>query len=145
MYLTKRTTDKSIQNLINGLFNHDFNVNTNGLNVFKSIPPVNIADLENEFIIELAIPGVDKKSVIVDIDDHTLTISREKEETTTEGETEKTFTRKEFNFDTFKRSFSIPETVDIAGIEAKFKNGILAITLPKKEEAKAIKRTVKIS
>ena len=70
-------------------------------------------------------------------------VASENEENNTENETK--FTRKEFNFSSFRRSFTLPENVNVEDVNATYNNGVLEITLPKKEEEKALKRMVEIS
>ncbi|MCR9062506.1 MAG: Hsp20/alpha crystallin family protein [Cytophagales bacterium] len=99
-----------------------------------SVPAVNVKEDGESFNIELAAPGVKKEDFKINVDEKLLTISSEvkKEET----EEKDNYTRKEFNYSSFTRSFTLPKTVDIEKIEASHENGVLHITLPKKEEAK---------
>lgn len=113
--------------------------------VQKAVPPVNIKETEQEFTIELIAPGLKKEDFNIELDNDLLTVSAEIKSEKTEQEEGK-FTRREFSFSSFKRSFSLPETVKEEGINASYQNGILAITLPKKEEAlPKAKRLVEIS
>lgn len=97
----------------------------------QSFPAVNVLETEESFQIELAAPGLKKEDFKVNIHENTLTISTEK---TTEATGK--YTRREFNFSTFKRSFTLPKTVDSEQIVATYTDGILGLVLPKKEEAK---------
>lgn len=113
--------------------------------VQKAVPPVNIKETEQEFTLELIAPGLKKEDFNIELDNDLLTVSSEIKSEKTEQEEGK-FTRREFSFSSFKRSFSLPETVKEEGINASYQNGILAITLPKKEEAlPKAKRLVEIS
>lgn len=105
-----------------------------GLENYKStFPPVNIQETETGFELELSVPGRKKEDFNVEIDEHILTISSEtKKEEEVKGEN---YTRKEFSYSSFKRAFTLPETVNEEGIKASYENGILSFTLPKKEEA----------
>jgi HSP20 family protein len=99
-----------------------------------SFPAVNVLESEDSFKIELAAPGLKKEDFKVNIHENTLTISTEKK-----SETEETvgkYTRKEFNFTSFKRSFTLPKSVDGEKIVATYNDGVLGLELPKKEEAK---------
>ena len=107
-----------------------------------SVPAVNIKENENNFDIELAAPGLNKKDFSINLEKDVLTVSSEKE-VNNESENEN-YMRKEFGFSSFKRSFSVPETVNTEKIKASFKNGILNIELPKMDEAK-IKQTQRIT
>jgi len=110
----------------------------------KTIPEVNVLETSNEFKIEVAAPGLEKKDFKVDLHNNVLTISSEKESKIND-ENEK-FIRREFSYSSFKRSFSLPENIDQDKIKAEHKDGILKLTIPKPEEAKLkAKREIKIS
>ena len=102
--------------------------------VNKVTAPVNIKETENNFLVELMAPGLKKEDFNIELNNDLLTISSEVKTEKTEGEEGK-FTRKEFSFSSFKRSFTLPETVNQEAITASYDNGILKLTLPKKEEA----------
>jgi len=110
----------------------------------NSSPAVNIREEDKTFILEFAIPGIDRKDLKIDINEDVLTISSE-----TKDETEEKndgYKRKEFSYSSFCRSFYIPENVSRDKIEATYKDGILSVGLPKQEEDKnKITRQVKIS
>ena len=98
-----------------------------------SVPAVNIKDNEKSFELELAVPGMKKDDFTVEVDNDVLTISSEfKSEN---EETQDNYTRKEFSYSAFKRAFTLPETVDGSKIDARYEDGILRLTLPKKQEA----------
>ncbi len=98
-----------------------------------TLPAVNIKEDEKAFHLELAIPGKSKEDFNVEVDKDVLTISME---TKTEDEkTEENYTRREFSYTSFKRSFTLPETVNSEKIKASYKEGILSFELPKKDEA----------
>ena len=99
-----------------------------------SFPAVNVLESEESFKIELAAPGLKKEDFKVNIHENTLTISTENK-TETEEKVGK-YTRKEFNYASFKRSFTLPKSVDGEKIVASYNDGILGIELPKKEEVK---------
>ena len=100
----------------------------------QSFPAVNVIEIEDAFKIELAAPGLKKEDFKVNVHENTLTISTEKKEEKTEN-VEK-YTRKEFNFSTFKRSFALPKNVDGEKIVAIYNDGVLGLELPKKEQEK---------
>ncbi len=102
-------------------------------NSAATLPAVNIKENEMGYLLELAIPGKNRNDFNVEVDKDVLTISME---TKTENEkTDEKYTRKEFSYTSFKRSFTLPETVDSEKIKASYKDGILSFDLPKKEEA----------
>jgi HSP20 family protein len=97
-----------------------------------SVPAVNIAENEDNFNIEIAAPGLNKDDFKINLDHDVLTISSEKE-----AQNEKSdFKRREFNYRSFKRSFSLPDIINSENISATYANGILSVQIPKREEAK---------
>jgi len=106
-------------------------------------PLANILDHEKDFTIELAVPGMSKDDFKINLDNDILSISVERQEV--EEKEEKNFTRREFRYDGFCRSFSLPDIVDQEKIKADYKNGVLSVMLPKSEEAKIKGREIKIS
>lgn len=105
-------------------------------------PMANVIEKDDRFEIELAVPGMNKKDFNISIEKNTLSISAERKEENEEEE--KNFTRREFVYGKFCRSFSLPETVDREKIEAEYKDGILKLQLPKTEK-ETLKRLVKVS
>jgi HSP20 family protein len=101
-----------------------------------TLPAVNVKENENEFLIEVAAPGLKKEDFKLNYDNGRLTISSEKKNEAEEKEGEK-ISRREFSYQSFQRSFSIAENaVDAEKIAANYDSGILHITLPKREEIK---------
>jgi HSP20 family protein len=113
-------------------------------NNVSSMPAVNIKEDDKRFMLDLAVPGIDKKDLKIDINEDVLTISSE---TKNESEESKDgYKRKEFSYTSFCRSFQIPENVNREKIEANYKDGILSVSLPKfEEERNKISRQVNIS
>jgi HSP20 family protein len=105
-------------------------------NFNANVPAVNIKETDISFGIELAAPGKTKEDFNIEIDHNVLTISsEEKSEKSEKEETEGKYTRKEFSYSSFRRAFTLPETVNTESINATYENGVLNVTLPKKEEA----------
>lgn len=100
-----------------------------------TVPAINVFEDPDNFKIEVAAPGLDKKDFKIDLDNNVLTISSEKEYKH-EDEKEGKFMRREFGYASFKRSFTLPESVDAEKIKANYKEGLLYINIPKREEAK---------
>lgn len=101
-----------------------------------SVPAVNIKETEEGYAIEMAAPGMNKDDFKVDLDHNLLTISAETKSEESDKDAEGKYTRREFNYRSFKRTFTLPETADGEKIHAAYKEGVLAIDIPKKEEAK---------
>lgn len=109
-----------------------------------TLPAVNVIDSDNEFIVEMAVPGLNKSDFDIEIDDNILSISVERE--TNNQEKSETYTRREFGYSSFKRTFSIPKSVDVEKISASYTDGIMKLLLPKLDEAKKkAKRNITIS
>jgi HSP20 family protein len=100
-----------------------------------TLPSVNIKESVDDFEVELAAPGFEKKDFNIELNHDLLTISSEKkvENETKEGQQ---FARREFSYQSFSRSFTLPNTADSEKIKAKYENGILKVSIPKREEAK---------
>jgi HSP20 family protein len=109
-----------------------------------SMPAVNIREDEKKFILELAVPGIDKKDLKIEINEDVITISSENKKE--KEETYDGFKRREFSYSSFCRSFYLPENVTRDKIGANYKDGILSVELPKDTEEKTrLTREVKIS
>ncbi len=130
-----RKTRPSVPSFIDEFFGKDWMDSVFSDRPGISTPAVNVKETNDDFMIEVAAPGLDKKDFKVDIDNNMLTISSEKEFKNEEKE-EGRYMRREFSYTSFSRSFSLPNAVDAEKINAKHKDGILMITIPKKDEAK---------
>ena len=113
-----------------------------GSDFVMNIPSVNVKETADNYLLELAVPGLEKDDFQIQVVDEQITVSADKNadkkaEAENKSADEK-FNRREFNYAAFSRSFSLPETVNTEAIEAGYENGILTITLGKKEEAKPI-------
>ena len=114
-------------------------------NTGTTIPKVNIQENNDEFRVEMAAPGMKKDDFQVELDNNMLTITSTVSSERKEGDDDN-YTRREFSYQSFQRSFHLPEIVEIDKIEAKYNDGILNLVIPKKEEAKKKPvRTIKIS
>lgn len=123
---------------------NDWFSNGSSIARLQTVPAVNIIDNKDQYQLSLAAPGLKKSDFNIDIDGNMLTISSEKEDTKEEKDSR--HTRKEYSYSSFSRSFTIPEEVAKEKIEATYDNGLLKLTLPKKEEAKksAISKQVQV-
>lgn len=99
----------------------------------STIPPVNIYEKDDRFEIDMAIPGMDKKDVKIKLDNDTLVIFSEKEHQVSKDE--ETCTKQEFSYSNFSRSFTLPESADTEKISASSDNGLLKITINKRDES----------
>ena len=124
---------------VNELFDNFFTGKWNTEERANFVPATNIVENEKDFRIELSAPGFDKTDIKVEVENDTLLISGKHK--TEKKEEKENYTRKEFNYGSFTRSFTLPETINTESLEAKYENGILNIVLPKKveEKGKAVK------
>lgn len=134
MSLIKRNQDSWLPSIFEDLFNDGRLADVS--NFGSTLPAVNIKETEDDFKVEVAVPGKKKSDFNIELDQNVLTISTEdkteKEETSEDGR----YTRKEFNYSSFKRAFTLPDTVEEDKIKAVYKEGVLNITVPKREESK---------
>jgi HSP20 family protein len=101
----------------------------------NTLPSVNVKEKSDSFSLELAAPGLKKEDFKISFQNNKLSISADKTEK--QEESEEKYTRKEFSYETFQRIFTLPTSVDGESISANYSEGILNISIPKKEEAKA--------
>lgn len=122
-------------NLLENFFESDSRLD----NSSYSFPRANTIEHENDYLVELFIPGANKEEIKIDLNNDVLTVSAE----SPKNEEVKYQTR-EFNYTSFKRSFTLPEDVNMETIAAAYQNGVLKITLPKLEKAPQIKKEIEI-
>ena len=99
-----------------------------------TVPAVNITENKDDYKVTVAAPGLKKDDFTIDVEGNQLIISSEKEEN--REDKDERYTRREYNYTSFNRSFSLPEVVNQGKIEASYENGVLTVVLPKKDEAK---------
>ncbi|MGQ7871180.1 Hsp20/alpha crystallin family protein [Sunxiuqinia sp. sy24] len=126
---------RNVPNFFDDFFGRNFWNDVFDKPEWNSNPAVNVYEKKDDFEIEVAAPGLDKKDFHIDLKDNVLTVSSEKQETKEEKDGEK-IVFSEFNYSSFSRSFRLPEGVDANKIKATHKNGVLKIALPKREELK---------
>jgi HSP20 family protein len=127
----------------NDLFDSFFRDSYYNDSTLNKVPAVNIYEAEEAYTIEVAAPGLKKENFKLQLEKNILKISAEKASETENNH--RKVTRKEFSYHAFARSFTLPETVDFAKIYAKYEDGVLYVTVGKKEEAKIQSREIAIS
>ncbi|MCO5935132.1 Hsp20/alpha crystallin family protein [Mucilaginibacter sp. RB4R14] len=126
----------------NDVFDSLLNDSYIGDKLVARVPAVNIAENDNEFHIELAVPGLKKEDFKINLDKNILTVSAKKK---TEANPEaKKYSKLEYSYNSFLRSFTLPDSVDHSKIEADYADGILKLTVAKREEAKFQTREIAI-
>ncbi|GAA0873186.1 hypothetical protein GCM10009117_23330 [Gangjinia marincola] len=129
------STFPSLSSWMSDILGSDINtLMTSNFNTGMTLPATNIKETDDAYMVEVAIPGMKKEDFDIEIDQNILTISNEQE--FEDSEEKESYTRREFGYSSFKRSFTLPETADDEKISANYENGILAIEIPKREEAK---------
>lgn len=135
MKLIKHDPTTAANSLLNNLFNNNFFEWPASFSEAESnfLPPVNIIENEDNYLLEVFAAGFAKNDFKVEVHEGTLTIATDVKETNQE----KNYTRKEFGIQNFRRSFKLMEKeIDAEKISAQYENGVLRLTLPKREEAK---------
>ena len=139
MTLVKRNgqVNNQLPTLWEDFFNRDvFNWGSNYSSHSSNVPAVNIRETPDLFLVEMAAPGMEKKDFKIELDGNTLTISSEKQSQQVQNESE-IYSRKEFNYQSFYRTFHLPkDVVDSEKIKARYENGLLNLEIPKREEVK---------
>jgi len=131
-------------NLVEEFFNSDLFPTFFDAETRRSLPAVNIIEGKNDYKIEVAAPGLNKEDFKINLENNVLTVSSEKEEK--EENNDSKVMRKEFSYYSFSRSFTLPLTVMADKISATHKDGVLQISIPKRDEAKEKpSREIKIS
>lgn len=132
----------AVNPFVNTVFDNLFNDSFISDRLVTRVPAVNITESDRGFKIELAAPGLTKSDFKINVDKNVMSISVEKtEEKTDEGNV---YSKKEFSYTSFSRSFTLPDTVDYSNIDASYQDGVLAIAIGKKEEAIVAKRLIEV-
>ena len=132
---TLKTLDSFLDSLLSDLPTTNSNNNMN-------FPAVNICETADDYQLEFNVPGRKKEDFKITVDKNILTVSFEKSEE--QKEEKKQFIKREFVTQSFKRSFSLDEKINADNIDAKYENGILFLTLPKKEEVKVLQKEISV-
>jgi HSP20 family protein len=138
-----RKTRTSWPNLFDEFFSNDYHPVFFDWDGGRSLPAVNITESKKDYKVEVAAPGLTKNDFKINLDENVLTVSSEKE---VKNETqEEDVLRKEFSYSSFSRCFTLPETADADKIKASHKDGVLSITIPKKEVKNTPAKEIKVS
>lgn len=148
MTLTVRRNGNLFPRLVNDLLDTDTllvpDLLSNAWDFAIKVPSANITESEKDYKIEVAAPGLDKKDFKIELENKVLSISSEKEQE--KEEESKNYKRREFSYSCFSRSFQLPEDVLADKIDAKYENGILKLSVPKKEvSVSKPKKAIKVS
>lgn len=148
MTLLRRTSNPAWTGIFDDAFFKDFfDVTPKAFgNVAKSVPAVNVKETDNSYKVELAAPGVKKDDFRISVDENVLTISSEAKAESEEKDKDGRYTKREFSYQSFSRSFTLdPDHVEVDAIAATYEDGVLHLEIPKKskEEVK-VKKTIEV-
>jgi len=110
--------------------------------ITSRVPAANISESQDHYHIELAAPGLSKEDFKLSLERNVMSISVE--QSSKNDAQERNINKREFSYSSFVRSFTLPDSADESGIEAKYENGVLCINIPKREEAKIQTRQIEI-
>jgi HSP20 family protein len=130
---------KTVDSFLNNILHELPAFQSNGIN----FPPVNISETKDIYELEFSVPGRNKEDFKITVDKNILTVSFEKKEEV-KNESKKQI-KKEFSLPSFKRSFTLDEKIVAENIAAKYENGLLVLSLPKKEEVKAEAKQISVN
>lgn len=137
-----RNNERAVMPGVNDIFESIFNDTFFGDRMVSRVPAVNISETEAAYHIELAAPGLKKEDFKLNLERNVLNISVE-QTAETQGN-QKNYSKKEFSYSSFVRSFTLPESADYNSIDAAYTDGVLLVTIGKREEAKAVRRQIEI-
>lgn len=133
MTLVRKNTAPYFPAVLDELLNTDW-LGGRTQNLAATNPAVNIIEKDTTFTLEVAAPGIKKEDFNIELNNDLLTISVSRDRSEQDKDEIK-YTRREFSFTSFKRSFTLPESINTAEISASYEDGILSVGLPKREEA----------
>ncbi len=134
----KNNSLSNFNNTFDSIFNDTFFSDR----LMTRVPAANISETADRFHIELAAPGLKKEDFKLKLERDVLTISAE--QTNQNDAVERSYAKREFSYSSFVRAFTLPESANAEGIEAKYIDGVLCIDIPKREEAKMVTRQIEI-
>jgi HSP20 family protein len=137
-----KPTNNTLMPGFNDVFDSIFNDTFFSDRMVTRVPAVNISESENNYHVELAAPGLKKEDFKLNLDRNQLSISVE--QSAEQQDMQKNYSKREYSYSSFVRSFTLPETADHAQIEASYVDGVLKIDIAKREEAKAVRRQIEI-
>jgi HSP20 family protein len=135
---TKNTLMPGINDVFESIFNDTFFNDR----MVSRVPAVNISESESHYHVELAAPGLKKEDFKLNLERNSLIISVE--QSAEPQDNKKTYAKREFGYNSFVRSFTLPDSADHSQIEASYTDGILSVDIAKREDAKPVRRQIEI-
>lgn len=145
MTLVKFNSDNKRSSLMpgfNDVFDSIFNDTFFSDRMVSRVPAANISETPDHYHVELAVPGLKKKDFKINLERNVLSISADQR--SENKREERIYSKREYTYSSFVRSFNLPESADENGIQASYVDGVLAIDIPKREDAKTISRQIEI-
>lgn len=136
------TGNQGLSTGVNDIFESIFNDSFFSDRMMSRVPAVNVSETADQYVIEMAAPGLSKEEFKINLERNMLTVSAEQQKKT--EDTGKRYNKREFSYTSFVRSFALPDSADDANIQAEYRDGILHISVAKKEEAKITSRQIEI-
>lgn len=134
--------NRGVDHWVNDFFSPIFNDSFLSDRFTSRVPAVNIAETSDAYRIELAAPGLAKDDFKINVNGDVLTISAEKKSESKDENTK--YSKREYSYTSFTRSFTLPDGIDHHGIDANYKDGVLNVAVGKKEEAKVASRLIEV-
>lgn len=131
-----------LPSLLEDLFDSDFFKKPTVMQAGLTVPAVNIKETPEQYEIEMAAAGMKKEDFSIHLERNVILISSEKSTETSETDKNHSYTRKEFNYSSFSRSFVLPEAANREDIKATYVDGVLQVIIPKKDEAKMLPKAI---
>ena len=136
------TRNQGLSNGVNDIFESIFNDSFFSDRMMSRVPAVNVSETADQYLIEMAAPGLSKEEFKINLERNMLTVSAEQQKQSEDSG--KRYNKREFSYTSFVRSFALPDSADDANINAEYRDGILHISVAKKEEAKLVSRQIAI-
>lgn len=136
------TRNQGLSNGVNDIFESIFNDSFFSDRMMSRVPAVNVSETADQYLIEMAAPGLSKEEFKINLERNMLTVSAEQQKQSEDSG--KRYNKREFSYTSFVRSFALPDSADDANINAEYRDGILHISVAKKEEAKLVSRQIEI-
>ena len=140
-----RSNTGLIPSLLEDLFESDYFKKPTMMQAGLTVPAVNIKETPEQYVIEMAAAGMKKEDFQINLERNVILISSEKTTENTEESKDQNYTRKEFNYSSFSRSFVLPEAANREDINATYVDGVLKVVIPKKDEAKMLPKSIQVS
>lgn len=142
MALVKFNGKRGMDHWMNDFFSPVFNESFVADRFISRVPAVNVAETNDAYMVELAAPGLEKSDFKINMDGDVLTVSGEKKAESVDED--KKYSKREYSYTSFTRSFTLPESIDHTKIAATYEDGILKLEIGKKEEAKAVSKLIEV-